>query len=249
MESVSRNVILDLLPAYIAGEASEDSRALVEDFAENDPQIAEYIRIGKLEPDPISPKMVLQDDLEMKTFKRVRQSIRRKMLYVALVTASILLVPLFAMQFTDEVNWDLLDFIVMGILLFGAGLTYVLISRNSQTIAYRTAVGIAVAAGLLLIWMNLAVGIIGSEDNPANLMYIGVLAVGIIGAIIARFKPNGMSRALFATAFAQGLVAAIVLIAGLSSPANGTSAILIINGFFIALWIGSALLFRNTARV
>ncbi len=247
MESVPRNVILDLLPAYIAGEASEESRVLVEEFARNDPQIARLIRTGTLEPAVISPKMATPDDLEMKTMKRVRRSIRRQMWYVALATASILMVPLVVMLFTDEVNWSLFDFIVMGILLFGTGLTYVRISRISDSIAYRTAVGVAVVAGLLLIWLNLAVGIIGSEDNPANLMYIGVLAVGIIGAIIARFQPNGMSRALFATALAQALVTVIALIAELGSPWSGPGEILILNGFFIALWVGSALLFRRTS--
>jgi hypothetical protein len=248
MESVPRNVILDLLPAYIAGESSEESRALVEEFAQNDPQIARLIRTGTLEPAVIPPKMATPDDLEMKTMKRIRRSIRRQMLYVALATASILMVPLVAMLYTDEVNWNLFDFIVMGILLFGTGLTYVLISRNWDSIAYRTAVGVAVVAGILLIWVNLAVGIIGSENNPANLMYIGVLAVGIIGAIIARFQPHGMSRALFAVALAQTLVAVIVLIAGLGYSASPLLEIFIINGFFIALFVGSALLFRKAAR-
>jgi len=75
METVPRNVILDLLPAYIAGEAREESRALVEEFARNDPQIARLIRTGKLEPAVISLKMAMPDDLEMKTMKRVRRSI------------------------------------------------------------------------------------------------------------------------------------------------------------------------------
>jgi hypothetical protein len=44
-------------------------------------------------------------------------------------------------------------------------------------------------AAFILIWMNLAVGIIGSEDNPANLMYGGVLAVAIVGAFMVRFRP------------------------------------------------------------
>ena len=56
----------------------------------------------------------------------------------------------------------------------------------------------------MLVWINLAVGIIGSEDNPANLMYGGVLAVGVAGAVAARFRPGGMARALAATALAQG---------------------------------------------
>lgn len=54
--------------------------------------------------------------------------------------------------------------------------------------------------------MNLAVGLIGNEENLANLMYIGVLAVGLIGAAIARLEPGGMARVLFAMALAQTLV-------------------------------------------
>jgi hypothetical protein len=155
-----------------------------------------------------------------------------------------------AMQITDEVVWDLADFVFAGALILGTGLTYVLAARKAGNIAYRFAVGVALAAALLLVWINLAVGIIGTEDDLANLMYIGVLAVGIIGAIIARFQPHGMARALFATALAQALVAVIALIFGLGSPWSppGVLGILILNGFFVALFVGSALLFRNAAR-
>lgn len=80
-------------------------------------------------------------------------------------------------------------------------------------------------------------------------MYIGVLAIWIVGVIIARFRPPGMVRALSATALAQALIAGIAVIAGLvDSPLNGTVEVLIINGFFVALFVGSALLFRHAAR-
>ncbi len=114
--------------------------------------------------------------------------------------------------------------------------------------AYRAAVGVALAAASLLIWLTGAVGIIGSEDNNANSMYFGVLAVGIIGAIIARFRPNGMARALFSTALAQALVAVIALLFGLGFPWGPPGEILGLNGFFVALFVGSALLFRYAAR-
>ena len=166
----------------------------------------------------------------------------------AVAVALILLLPLLAMQVTDEVAWDLADFAVAGALLFGAGLTYELVARKIGSIAYRAAVGIAVATALLLVWMNLAVGIIGNEDNDANLMYIGVLAVGLIGALIARFQPRGMARALFATALALMLVAVIALLAGLGSPGSEPLEIVAVNGFFVALFVGSALLFRKAAR-
>jgi hypothetical protein len=164
------------------------------------------------------------------------------------VAALILLLPLVAMQFTDEVNWDVADFAFAGALLIGTGVTYELAVRKTGDTAYRSAVGVALAAAFILAWMNLAVGIIGTEDNPANLMYIGVLAVGFIGAIIARFQPDGMARALFATALAQALVAVIALLAGLGSPWSGPGEILILNGFFVALFVGSAWLFRKAAR-
>ena len=250
METIPRNVILDLLPAYIAGEVSEESRALVEKFAHNDPQIAKIISTGTLEPEIIIPEVKVPDELELKMIKRVRRSIQRQMIYVALGTASILLTPLIAMQFTDEVNWNLVDFLVMGVLLLGTGLTFVLISRSSDSIQYRIAVGVAVTAGLLLVWMNLAVGIIGSEDNPANLMYIGVLAIAIIGSLTARFSALGMARTMFATAIAQILVPVIALIfwmPAINEP-PGILGVFILNLFFTVLFIGSSLLFRSVAK-
>jgi len=165
------------------------------------------------------------------------------------IAAFLLLVPLAGVLFTDQVDWDETDFIVMGALLFGACGGFELAARMTGNMAYRAAVGVAVVAAFLLIWINLAVGIIGSEDNPANLMYFGVLAVGLGGAVIARFRPDGMSRALVATALAQGLVAVIALAFGLGSEgANWPQVIFVINGFFAALWLASAWLFRKAAR-
>lgn len=165
----------------------------------------------------------------------------RDVLRIALATGFLLLLPLTAMQFTDEVTWGPGDFVVAGILLFGAGLTYELLSRRACAMAYRTAAGVAVAAALLLIWTNLAVGLIGGEGDTANLLYAAVLAVLVIGAALARLRPAGMARALFATALAQMLVAVIAQAAGLGST-------FMLNGFFAALWAGSALLFRRAAR-
>ena len=167
---------------------------------------------------------------------------------VVLVAACILLLPLVAMQVTDEVRWDLADFAVAGALLVGTGLLYELAARRAGTVVYRSAVGAALAASLLLIWVNLAVGIIGEPDEPANVMYLGVPAVGIIGAIIARLRPQGMARALVATALAQALVTVIVLVRGLGAPATGPLEVVALNGFFIALFVGSAWLFRLAAR-
>ena len=165
----------------------------------------------------------------------------RALVRIVLTTALILLLPLIAMRFTDEVIWNLADFAVAGVLLIGAGLTFELIARKARSFAYRAAVGIAVAAALLLIWVNLAVGIIGNEGNLANLMYLGVLAVGIVGAVVARFQPHGMARALLAMALVQVFIAVIALITGLGQ-------IFVMTGFFAALWLTSAWLFRKSGE-
>ena len=173
----------------------------------------------------------------------------RSAVRIALGTAFILLLPLLAMQFTDEVVWDPADFAVAGVLLFASGLTYELVARKLGNLAYRAAVGVAVMAALILVWLMGAVGVIGEEGDRADLMYFGVLAVGIIGAVIARFRPIGMARALLATALAQALVAVIALIAGKhQAPISSVFEIVGLNGSFVALFIGSAWLFRHAAR-
>ena len=161
--------------------------------------------------------------------------------------AFMLLSALVAKRFIGEVG--LVDNLAQtGALLIGVGIAVELASRKTGEAAYRTAVGLALGSALLLVWVNGAVGIVGSEDNEANLMYGGVLAVGAIAAVIARFKPEGMARALFATALAQTLVAVIALVGRMGTPFSGPLEIVAINGFFVALFVGSGLLFRKAAR-
>ncbi|HEY3294014.1 MAG TPA: hypothetical protein VGL38_01095 [bacterium] len=184
----------------------------------------------------------------------VRRSIRRRLWYVALATTAILVIPLLLTIRDGGVegvgwNWTFFDFVFMGVLLFGSGLTYVLISRLSDSKAYRFAVGIAVATGLLLIWGNAAAGIIGSEGKLPTVLYVSVPAVGFICAFIARFRPRGMARALFATALAQALVPLIALIfwrPAFDEP-PGMVGVFILNALFIALFVTSALLFRRAS--
>jgi hypothetical protein len=84
-------------------------------------------------------------------------SLRKSTFIVALATGLILLVPLVAMQLTDEVNWSLGDFVVAGGLLFGTGMAYVGCARLARRPSQRA----AIAAGLLcilgLVWAQLAV--------------------------------------------------------------------------------------------
>ncbi len=86
----------------------------------------------------------------------------KNIIHIALGTGFILMIPLLAMQFTDEVVWDVSDFAVAGALLFSAGLAYELIAKKMSTTALRVAVAIAIGIVILLIWAELAVGIFGS---------------------------------------------------------------------------------------
>lgn len=162
--------------------------------------------------------------------------------------ALVLLVPLVAMQVTDEVSWTVSDFVFAGALLLGAGLAYEAAVRRADHAAHRWAVGLALAAPFLLIWVNGAVGVLGAEDNDANLLYGGVLAIGFVGALLARFRPPGMARAMAATALAQTAVTVGALVAGWAGPENGPFEVVAINGFFVALWAASAVLFRQAAQ-
>ncbi|MDZ7694257.1 MAG: hypothetical protein U5K69_24575 [Balneolaceae bacterium] len=173
---------------------------------------------------------------------------------LALTTGFLLLIPLIAMQFSDEVVWTPSDFIFAGTLIFGTGLTYILATRvlasqMGDNIVYRIAVGFALFTGLFLIWVNGAVGIIGSEENPVNVLYFGVIAVGIIGAFITRFRAQGMVFTMFCMALAQALIAVIALVGGsYQSPPSTVFHIIGVNGFFITLFVVAALLFRYAAQ-
>lgn len=160
----------------------------------------------------------------------------------------VLVVPLVAMQLTDEVNWTAGDFVFAAAALFGVGALYELAARKSGDTMYRGAVGVALATALVLVWVNGAVGILGSEGNDANVLYYGVLAIGVVGALAARFQPQGMALAMAATAIAQSAVAVGALVAGWGGDTTGPFEVVVLNGFFVALWAGSAALFREAAR-
>ena len=115
---------------------------------------------------------------------------------------------------------------------------------------YRLAAGAALATGFLLVWVIGAVGLVGVEGDPFDLIYGAVLAVALVGGAIARFRPAGMVRAMYATAVAQALVAVIALIVGKHHvEVSSVAEIVGSNGFFVALWLGAAWLFRRAAGV
>lgn len=157
------------------------------------------------------------------------------------IAALLLLLPAVAMQFSIEVDWTAGDFIFMGVMLSVACGAYELVARMTGNTAYRTAVGIAILTAFITVWVNGAVGMLGSEDNPDNLLFGGVLAVGLVGAILARFRPHGMALAMGATALAQAAMVVYALL-------GGYAEVVLHVGCFVIPWLLSAQLFRKAAR-
>lgn len=154
--------------------------------------------------------------------------------------AGIFMLPLLAMQFTTEVDWGPEDFAIIGVMLAMVCGAYELAVRMNGSRAFRAAVLIAAVGCFLLIWVNLAVGIIGDEDNVLNLVYLGVLAVPVLGALVAWGRARRMAWVMVAAAVAQAG-------AGVVALANGYMT-LPIEAFFIALWLLSARLFHEATH-
>ena len=168
-------------------------------------------------------------------------------LIVALVPLLILAIPLVAMQFTREVNWTLSDFITMWVVLTGTMLTYrLLATRKGTSLTYRLGAGLAVATGFLLTWVNLAVQIIG-HDNPANVLYLGVILLGLAGVGFSRFQPAGLARTAFVAAGATFLVPVIAVFSWRGDFSPGILQVFVLNGFFVVMFACSGLLFRHAA--
>jgi hypothetical protein len=161
------------------------------------------------------------------------------------IAVGLILLPLVAMQMTKEVNWSPADFIVAIVLIGGVGGVFELAVRMSSDWAYRAGVGFALAGAFFLIWVNGAVGMIGDEGDAATLMFGGVLAVALAGALVARFRAEGMARAMLAAAVAHLLVTAIA-VATAPRPIEPLEIILTI--LFCGPWLISAAFFRKAAR-
>ena len=115
--------------------------------------------------------------------------------------------------------------------------------------AFRLGTAAALTASVLEVWMNLAVGIVGSNDNPVNQGFFGVVVTAAACTFVARFRPDGMARAMLAVAGVQALLAMAVATApSTAQDPMGPSGVLALSAFFVALWLVAAALFHRSAR-
>lgn len=155
--------------------------------------------------------------------------------------AALMLTPAIAMQFTDEVNWTVGDFVFAALMFGCVGLAVELAVRANPSSSYRAGVGIALAASFLTIWINLAVGIVGNEDNPVNALFFLVPLVAVAGSLLGGFRARAMAIAATLAAAAQLGVMLYIWATGQGFPVGVT-------GFFGTLWLVAAALFRQAAR-
>lgn len=158
--------------------------------------------------------------------------------------------PFVAMQLHAEgVDWTLSDFLVAGAMIGIVGGLLELAVRASGDWSYRGGAALALLGGFLVTWANLAVGIVGSEDNPANLLFFGALAVGVALAVIARGRASGMAAAMVATAASLGIAFLIAVMNPTDEPNVSHLRELIGTAVFAALFLASAALFRRAGRL
>lgn len=152
-----------------------------------------------------------------------------------LALAAVLAIPLVA-----GAPWTGSDFVFGAVLLslLGAGIEVGL--NLSSNWSYRLGAIAAALTGFVIVWSNMAVGIIGEPENPLNLLYVGVLAIALGGALVAKFRARGLRNAMGAAALAT-------VVAGLVAM-DAEPYILRITGLFLVGWTASALLFAKAQR-
>lgn len=154
--------------------------------------------------------------------------------------AMLLAAPWVAMQFTREVTWTAVDFMVFGGMLGTALMAFEIVARLAGSPSYRAAWGVAILAAFLMVWAQLAVGFIGSEHNGANWVLLAIPVIWALGMLASWFRARGMAVTMAAIAVTQVAIGLLALSAGYRII--GPTVV------FAGLWLLSAGLFYRAAH-
>jgi hypothetical protein len=164
------------------------------------------------------------------------------------LAVAILAAPFIAMQLNAEgVDWSIGDFVVLGAMLGTVGGLLELAVRMSRNRYYRAGAGLALLGTFLLVWANLAVGIVGSENNANNQLFFVALLMGVAGIIGAKARAEGMARAMLTTAGAIVLSFVFAQLGVRDEPMVKPLVEGVGTSVFVVLFLGSAWMFRRAA--
>ncbi len=152
-------------------------------------------------------------------------------------------IPVIA-RFAVQIPWTAMDFVFWGVILLVAASLCELSLWLSRSLCHRAAMVLATGAGFFTVWVNMAVGIIESELNDWNLLFIAVLAIGAVGALVARFRAAGMAAVMLMMAVAQVAVAVVAVFVSQPGHPEGW----IFSAVLAVVWLGCASLFRQATR-
>lgn len=168
---------------------------------------------------------------------------RKTVARVALGALAVWMAPLIASRVVEGWNWGPGAFVFAYVLFFGTGMAYALIAGRMGAWAYKAGVGLSLGAGFVLAWATMVH--LSETENPANLVYLGVLAVGAVGAAAARLEARGLAWTLFAMAGALALAWVATQVVWTDTPAGPVWNVGVMHGGFVLLFVVAGLLFRR----
>lgn len=157
-----------------------------------------------------------------------------------IAAAAIWLSALAATAVFETWNWGAEDFAILAAFLFGGCACVEFVSRFNRRRTYIAGFGLILLGMMVMAWINLAVGIIGSEDHPGNRMFLALPAIALMGALLSRFEPRGLAITASALAAGQLAIAVIAYLSGMGFIFPMTAA-------FMTIWMTSAWLFQKSA--
>src|SRR4028119_2475742 len=159
--------------------------------------------------------------------------------------AGLMLLPISIQVISGNFGWSTADFVFVGVILLTSCFIFDLAARKARNLSYLLGSASALAAGFGLVIVNGAVGLVGSEDEAHNLLFLAVVLVAIMGAVAARGRPQGMAGAMFAAGIIHlAISAALLFRAGGVSDGDPRMEILGLS-MFVAIWLAAAWLFRH----
>jgi len=161
---------------------------------------------------------------------------KKTLLPVLLVPTLLLVIPLVANFTVEGFNWNPGAFVFLWLVMVAIGVAYKLATHSAGNNAQRLATVIALGTGFLIFWGNLAVGFIGSDDNPVNLLYLAVLVLGAIGAVRVRFAAVGMARTMGMMTAGILLVPVIAVIIRPHDFSPGVPQVFLLNAVFALMF-------------